>query len=76
MYIAIMENYADRQGERSVVRRLLFPFLFAVVEKRVWWISIGRFVQQTPRFWKSLIGVDNYKGFFDKVIVICNYVIK
>ena len=58
-----------------------FPFLFVVMEKTVWWISIGRFVLQTPRFWESLIGVDNYKGLFDKVsitIVTCNnvYIIK
>ena len=56
-----------------------FPFLFVVAEKRVWWISVGRFVLQTPRFWESLIGVDNYKGLFDEVsitIVTCSYVIK
>ena len=40
-----------------------------VAEKRVWWISIGRFVLQTPRFWESLIGVDNYKGLFDEVSI-------
>ena len=28
----------------SLVPRPLFPFLFVVVEKRVWWISIGTFV--------------------------------
>ena len=49
------------------------PFLFGDGEKRVWWISIGRFVLQTPRFWELLIlqtprfwellkGVNNYKG--------------
>ena len=27
-----------------------FPFLFVVAEKRVWWISVGRFVLQTLRF--------------------------
>ena len=43
-----------------------FPFLFVVAEKRVWWISVGRLVLQTPRFWESLIGVDNYKGLFDE----------
>ena len=26
-------------------------------------VSICRFVLQTPRFWESLIGVDNYKGY-------------
>ena len=31
-----------------------FPFLFVVEEKRVWWISVGRFVLQTPRFWESV----------------------
>ena len=52
-----------------------FPF-FVMAEKRVWWISIGRFVQQTPRFWESLIGVDNFKGLLDEVsitIVSCSY---
>ena len=39
-----------------------FLFLFGDVEKRVWWISIGRFVLLTPRFWELLIGVSNYKG--------------
>ena len=55
-----------------------FPFLFVVAEKRVWWISVGCFVLQTPTFWESLIGVDNYKGLFDEVsitIVACSYVV-
>ena len=54
------------------------PFLFVVAEKRVWWISVGRFVLQTPRFCKSLIGVDNYKGLFDEVSIttVACYVIK
>ena len=49
------------------------------MDKRIWWISVGRFVLQTPRVWESLIGVDNYKGLFDTVsitIATCNYVIK
>ena len=36
--------------------------LFPRLQKRVWWISIGRFVLLTPRFWELLIGVNNYKG--------------
>ena len=28
--------------------------------KKVWWISIGRYVLQTSRFWESLVGVDNF----------------
>ena len=43
----------------SLVPSQLFSFMLG---KKVWWISVGCFVQQTPRFWKSLIGVDNYKG--------------
>ena len=49
-----------------------FCFYFVVVEKRVWWISIGSFVLQTPRFWELLIGVDNYKGPFNEVRVTSN----
>ena len=41
-------------------------FLLVMTEKRVWWISVGRFVLQTPRFWESLIGADNYKGLLMK----------
>ena len=39
----------------------------------------GGSLQQTRRFWESLISVDNYKGFSDEVsitIVSCSYVIK
>ena len=46
-----------------------FLFLFVVMEKRVWWISVGRVVLQTPRFWESLIGVDYYKSLFDEVSI-------
>ena len=46
----------------SLVPRPLFFVLFGDSEKRVWWISIGRIVLQTPRFWELLIGVNNYKG--------------
>ena len=62
----------------SLIPRPLFPVLFVVAEKRVWCISVGHFVLQTPRFWELLIGVDNYKGLFDEVsimIVACSYVI-
>ena len=45
-----------------VPRPLFFRFCLVTVKKRVWWISTGRFVLQTPRFWELLIGVNNYKG--------------
>ena len=46
-----------------VPRPLFFSFLFGGDgEKRVWWISVGRFVLLTPRFWELLIGINNYKG--------------
>ena len=63
----------------NLVPRPLFSIFICGGGKRLWWISIGRFVLQIPRFWESLIGVDNYKGLFDKVsitIVACSYVIK
>ena len=63
----------------SCPQTAFFHFLFVVAEKRVWLISVGRFVLQTPRFWESLIGGDNYKSLFDEVsitIVTCSYVIK
>ena len=62
----------------SLVPRPLFSVFICGDGKRVWWISIRRFVLLTPRFWESLIGVENYKGLFDKVsitIVACNYII-
>ena len=63
----------------SLVPRPLFSVFICGGGKRVWWISVRRFVLQTPRFWESLIGVDNYKGLLNKVsitIVVCSYVIK
>ena len=46
----------------SLVLRPLFSVFICGGGNRVWWISVGRFVLQTPRFWESLIGVDNYKA--------------
>ena len=54
----------------SLVPRPLFSVFICGGGKRVWWISVGRFVLQTPRFWESLIGVDNYKGLFDEVSIL------
>ena len=45
-----------------VPRPLFFRFCLVTAKKRVWWISTGRFVLLTPRFWELLIGVNNYKG--------------
>ena len=50
----------------SLVPSLLFSVLFAVAEKRVRWIFVGCFIQQTLRFWESLIGVDNHKSLLTK----------
>ena len=48
-----------------------FPDHFSIFicggRKRVWWISIGSFVLQTPRMCELLIDVDNYRGLFHKV---------
>ena len=51
----------------SLISRQLFLFLFAVTEKdlvNLHWTfnSIG-----SPRFWESLIGIDNHKGLFNKM---------
>ena len=54
-----------------VPRPLFFRFCLVTAKKRVWWISTGRFVLQTPRFWELLIGV-NYKGhLFNDVPLLC-----
>ena len=45
-----------------VPRPLFFRFCLVTAKQRVWWISVGRFVLLTPRFWELLIGVNNYKG--------------
>ena len=65
-------------AEASLVPRSLFSVFICGGGKRVWWISVGRFVLQTPRFWESLIGVDNYKGLFNEVSIttVACYVIK
>ena len=62
----------------SLVPRPLFSVLVYGGGKRVWWISVGHFVLRTPRFWESLIGVDNYKDLFDEVSITIayNYIIK
>ena len=54
---------------KSFFARPLFSVFILVMEKRVWWISVGHLVLQTPRFWESLIGVDNHKGLFDEVSI-------
>ena len=67
----------NKQLVRKLVWLILFPdcyflFLFGDGEKRVWWISVCCFVLLTPRFWESLIGVNNYKGHpLNEVPLIC-----
>ena len=71
-----LKSFFDRGGitltrymYSLVPRPLFFRFFILVMEKRVWWISVGHLVLQTPRFWESLIGVDNHKGLFDEVSI-------
>ena len=78
MKILTGQQHLTRRYTPTRIPRLPFPTVICGDGKRVWWISIGHFVLQTPRFWESSIGVDNYKGLFDEVSITtttCSYVI-
>ena len=70
---------SEFKGISSLVPRSLYSILFVVAKLGDDEKGSGGSLQQTRRFWESLISVDNYKGFSDEVsitIVSCSYVIK
>ena len=46
----------------TTIKAIHLTMFLCRVRRSVWWISIGRFVLLTPRFWELLIGVNKYKG--------------
>ena len=59
---ALVAEICTPRKDNLVPRPLFFRFCLVTAKKRVWWISVGRFVLLTPRFWELLIDVNNYKG--------------